>query len=178
MKTSSLGCSPRKSEMEYETYLEIIKKINESYGTSVEVEHQCIHEFFEGQDPLFKLILSNTSKDEPSILIVSFHLEMPTTQAIQWFLRLRQLDPTLHMTGCYMRDAAGNSHVGEDAEILRMYVIEQEVISAWIQSNKDEEEVLKKPVQNPPKRPSQFLTVQAAMAEFNRMNKKKGDSFH
>lgn len=163
--------------MDYQGYLEIIKKINELYGTTVDAEHEYIHEFYEGQLPLFKLLMSNTNEVQPPVLIVSFHLELPTTEAIQWFLRIRQLDSSLHMTGCYLKDAEGNSHVGEDAEILRMYIIEQEVISAWIASNKDEKEVLKKPQVTLKPTPT-FTSVQAAVAEFNRMGKKKSDQFH
>lgn len=163
--------------MNYDVYLDVIKKLNETYGTTVEVEHQFIHEFFEGPHAIFKLILNDTP-EHPGILLVSFHLDLPSPAAIQWFLRIRQLDPTLFMTGCYLKDAQGNSHVGDDADILKMYMLEQEVISAWIQSNKDEEEALKAPQLVPPTPKPVFNTVKAALVEFDRMNKKKDDTFH
>lgn len=165
--------------MDYPTYMELIKKLNELYGTVVFVEHSFIHEFYEGDIPLFKLILSSSDETQPPILIISYHVELPSPAAIQWFLRIQQIDPNLHITGCYLKDAQGISHVGEDAEILRMYVIEQEVISAWIKSDQEEKEMLEKPNLNPPTPPSPvFVDIDTATTEFNKMSKKKDDTFH
>ena len=164
--------------MDYQGYLNIIKAINEAFGTSVHVEHQCIHEFFDGDRPIFKLLFSKLPTGGSPVVIVSFHLEMEITEAIQWFLRLRQVDPSMHITGCYLKDSEGVSHVGEDAEILRMYTIQQEVISEWMKSDKDAEDV-KNALKPAPATPTPtFSNVHEAVMEFNKMNKKKGDTFH
>jgi hypothetical protein len=171
----------RKNKMEYDVYLGIIKQINETFGTTVEVEHSYIHEFLEGQNPIFKLILSAGDGTTPPVIIISFHLETPTVDAIQWFLRVRQLDPTLHMTQCYIKDTQGNNYVGEDAEIFKMYAIEQQVITAYLNSNKDDEEILEAaqtPPVEPPKATKTFATEKAALNEFNRVSRKKTDTFH
>lgn len=161
--------------MDYENFILLINSLSDAYGIKPVVEHEFVYEFFEGGIPLFKLILSQLEDQSKSSIIASFHIELETTAAIQWFLRLRQLNPELLITGSYMKDAQGVTYVGEDAAILRIYMIEQEVISNWVSTEDSEEPpvVTKKP--NPTK---SFGDYASALKEFQKMHKKKGDISH
>lgn len=165
--------------MRLEYYEAILERLSKEYGLTLDREHQFVTELLEGPLPLFKLILSEGENEEAGIMIVSYHLEMRPPDTIQWFMRLRNLDPNLHMTASYIKDANGDSHVGEDAEILRMYMIEQDVITAWMASNKDAAEVLGKDLPLPKPSPvKSYNTYRQALIEFQKMQKKKGDISH
>lgn len=167
--------------MTYEKYIEIIKDLNDAYGTAVDVEHEFIHEFYENQIPLFKLILGDPGDGQDALLIISFHLDLPATSAIQWFLRITSLHKDANLSAPYIRDSNGDSYVGEDAEIVRMYALEQEILSTWIKSERTEEEAtarIEKEVESPEEPPKTFATVKAAVAAFKRLGKKKNDTLH
>jgi len=58
-------------------------------------------------------------------------------------------------------------------------MIEQEVIAAWMASNKDAAEVLNKDLLLPKSSPTKtYNTYRQAAAEFQKMQKKKGDISH
>lgn len=170
--------STKRLDMTPEQYLEIIKKINDTYGTTAEVEHRFIHEFFEGSIPVFKLILSKTDEAVPGIMIVSFHLDTAITTAIQWFVRLRQLDVHLHITGSYIKNGNGETYVGEEAELFKMYSMEQAIIAAWNRVSKPESNSTRSLsiTSNLVKRIT--TAADAAIAEFEKNAKNKDDTFH
>lgn len=166
--------------MDFEYFKAIVAEINKLYGTTSDIEHQFIHEFFEGQTPLFKLILSELDGAQLGTMIVSFHIDLDTVDAIQWFLRVRNLDPNLHLTGVYLKDEAGVSYVGEDAVILRMQQVEHELAANWKRNGEELEtenaDVPPLPVQISPTR--SFMSYKDALIEFKNMKKKKGDNSH
>lgn len=167
--------------MRPEYYVAIVDRLKREYGLETyDAEHEFIREFYEGPIPVFKLIMTAPGEDgTPSVMLISFHIELDATAAIQWFLRVRSLDPHLHIAACYLKDAEGTSYVGEDAEILKMYMIEQDVIAAFIASDKDAADVLGQKL--PGLEPSplkQFATYREALREFSKMQKRKGDISH
>ena len=94
-------------------------------------------------------------------------------------MRLKHICPEIHLTSCYLRDHTGATCVGEDAEVLKMYMIEQEILSAWIKSNKDEEEAIKLPeIIYPAAKPKVYTTIDAALKAFVTLTKKKEDKCH
>ncbi len=160
-------------------YTAILERLKTLYGLSSETEHEFIHEMYEGPLPIFKLLMTAPSDSEPSILLVSFHLELDSPSAIQWYLRLRSLDPNVSITACYLKDADNTSYVGEDAEILRMYMIEQDVIAAYIASDVDAADVLNREL--PTVKPSPlktYATYRAAIVDFHKRQKSKEDISH
>lgn len=165
--------------MDTKYYKAVIAQLNKVYGTKSDVEHEFIHEFFEGPIPLFKLILSETDDGRAGAMIASFHIELDSVDAIQWFLRVRELDPELQITGCYLKDEDGVSYVGEDAAILRMHMIEQDLATAWAHSIAQEagpDDQPPVPLKLSPLRA--FNTYKATLIEFQKMKKKKGDISH
>jgi hypothetical protein len=165
--------------MEFQYFIEIIKRLDNLYGTRSEEEHRFIYEFYDGPIPLFKLILNQLEGEKSGSLIASFHIELDATSAIQWFLRIRQLDPNLHITGSYLKDRNGTSYVGEDAAILRAYMVEQDIITAWLKSDKNASEVFEEPIQEIKPSPIKVFTdYKLAITKFQQMQKKKGDISH
>lgn len=166
--------------MRPEYYEAILERLVKDFGLKLDrTEHPAITEFWEGPIPVFKLIMSTQEEGQPSVMLVSFHIELDSPSAIQWFARIRQLDPNLYVTGCYLKDEGGTSHVGEDADILRLYMIEQDIISAWMASDKDAADVLNQKLPCVPPSPLKtFSDYRKALVEFQKMNKKKGDVSH
>lgn len=166
------------SEMRAMIFSEILNQMRNLYGLTSDQEHEAIHEFFEGPLPVFKLILVN-SDEGPGFTMVSFHIEVQAAEAIQWYVRIRNLEPGLRVTACYLRDSAGTSYVGEDAQVLKLYMVEQDILSNYIQGTKDAEEIVNPKVAiakpSPLKTYSDYKT---AINQFHRLTKKDGDIEH
>lgn len=169
-----------RSEFHKVHYTDVVNQITNLYGVTAVQEHEFITEFCEGPLPIFKLI-SVTQDDGTNFLMLSFHIEVEAVIAIQWFVRVRALDPDVRVTACYLRDASGVSHVGEDAHILRLYMIEQDIMSSFIQSDKDPHDVVNESAKVLSTKPSPVKTYadyRNAIDAFNKLEKKKGDLEH
>ena len=166
--------------MRPEYFEAIIERLQAEYSLSVDrSEHESIVEFYEGPLPLFKLIVTTPPERTGPTLLISYHIELDAPSAIQWFLRVRHLDPNLMISESYLKDSKGVSYVGEDADILKMYMVEQDVVAAYMQSEKDAEDILEQEL--PSHQPSPikvYSEYKKALAEFNRMEKKKGEISH
>lgn len=166
--------------MKPEYYEAILERLQKDYDLHIDrSEHPGITEFYEGPLPLFKLILSAPEEDNPAILIVAFHIELDSPTAIQWYTRIRGLDPNVHLSACYLKDAEGTSYVGEDADIMRQHMMEQDLLSSWAASDIDPEEILgQKPPIPPPSPIKTFSNYKKAIVAFHRMKKNKKDLSH
>lgn len=162
-------------------YDEVCNQVCKIYGASVVPEHEYIREFFEGPIPSFKLILVH-KEDGPGFIMASFHIDMEAVVAIQWFMRFRALDPNIRVTACYMRDSTGTSYVGEDAHVLKMYAIEQEIVSQFVGGDRDAEEVVRSnpatPTRLKPSPTKVYSDYKHAMQAFVLLIKKDGDLEH
>jgi hypothetical protein len=160
-------------------YAAIAEQLVTEFGLRVEEEHPAVREFYEGPVPIFKLILAEEDIDAPPVMLVSFHIELESTYAVQWFAKIRHYDHELRIARVYLKDADGASHVGDDAQILRMYMLEQDVISAYIASDKDAHQVAGQEIPTPKPSPLRPVTsYRHAVLEFQRMTKKKGSMSH
>ena len=166
--------------MRPEYYEAILERLQREFGLKIDrSEHASITEFYEGPLPLFKLIMAqNEEAPETYSLLVSFQIQLDIPTAIKWFANVRKLDPNTMIAPCYIKDAEGTSHVGEDAEIILMYMVEQDVISAFIASEKDAEEVLNAKIIPPPSPAKVYGNYRKALKEFYAMKKNKGDISH
>lgn len=165
------------SEMRVVIYTEILNQMRILYGLTSDQEHEAIHEFFEGPLPVFKLILV-TSDEGPGFTMVSFHIEVQAAEAIQWFLRIRGLEPNLRVGPCYLRDTAGTTYVGEDAQVLKLYMVEQDILSNYIQGTKDAEEIVNKELATKPSPLKTYSDYKIAINQFHKLTKKDGDIEH
>lgn len=166
--------------MRPEFYEAILERLQTQYGLRIDrSEHPSITEFWEGPLPLFKLIMAQNDGTDVMSLLMSFQIQLDIPTAIQWFAKVRQLDPNTMIAPCYIKDADGTSHVGEDAEIVLMYMVEQDIIAAFMQSERDPEDVLSQSVTKVTPTPAKvFSNYRKALAEFGKMKKGKGDISH
>lgn len=158
-------------------YGEMIPRVETLYGVTAKREHDFIYEFSEGPLPIFKLILVHNDEG-PGFIMVSYHIEVEAAIAIQWFFRLREIEPNLRVGPCYLHDSDGTPHVGEDAQILRLYMIEQDIISNFMQGNREPEEIVNSTTKPPPSPLKTYATYKAAITSFNKLEKKDGDIEH
>lgn len=166
--------------MRPEFYQAIVERLQKEFNLSIDrSEHIAITEFFEGPLPLFKLILASNKDSEEFSMLVSFQIQLDAPTAIIWFTRIRQLDPNLSVTASYIKDADGVSYVGEDAEVVLMFMVEQDVISTFIQSNKDPDDILNQSV-NPinPSPAKTYNNYRKALKDFKHLKKSKEDMSH
>lgn len=166
------------SELRAVIYSEILKQVRNLYGLTSDQEHIYVHEFFEGPLPLFKLILVNGSDEGPGYTMISYHIEVEAAEAVQWFLRVRNLEPNLRLGPCYLRDQNGMSYVGDDAHVLRLYMIEQDILSNYIQGTKDAEEIINSKATPKPSPLKTYADYKIALKQFNKLTKKEGDVEH
>lgn len=180
----ALECSLKriKSVSEHQkAYEKMVTGIVDLYGVKPYKEHECVREFYEGDIPLFKLIYSPGDEEQEPMIVVSFHLDVDSVYAIQWYTRLQDLCPPLRITHCYYQDDAGQTFVGEYAEIVKMYKTEQAAIANWIRENEetDEENLEKKVIVEPSNSLKKVYTSkEQAVQDFNRMKKGKKDEYH
>lgn len=168
-----------RSEIQTVIYSEILKQVRNLYGLTSEIEHEYIHEFFEGPLPVFKLILVAANDDGPGFTMVSFHIEIEAAVAINWFMRIRALDPNLRVTACYLRDTTGESYVGDDAHVLKLYMIEQDIVSTFIQGTKDPEEIVNQKINLVKPSPIKtYSDYKVAINQFKKLVKQEGDIEH
>lgn len=157
---------------------DIIEYLRGQYNLKLDrSEHPMIAEFYEDKAPLFKLIYNPPEDDSPALIIISFQIDQSAPVAVQWFVRIQQLFPKLCISASYIKDASGVSYVGEDAEIVRLYAIEQHVISNWMQSENEEVPQLQTESSEPDKT-KVFYDKTAALMEFRKMGKSKKNQSH
>lgn len=156
--------------MTSEQYENIVTKLVKEFDLIADkTEHEAITEFYEGVLPTFKLILAAGETENESALIISFHVDVDAPSAIQWFLRVKALEPILYLSGSYMCDSYGVCYVGEEAEILKRYMLEQEILASVTGGTAAPGLSVKKPsVQN----------YSEALIAFHKLDKKKGDTAH
>lgn len=165
------------NELRKVVYGEMIPRIESLYALTTKQEHDFIHEFFEGPLPVFKLLLVGNDEG-PGFIMVSYHIEVEASHAIQWFFRLREMDPNLRVGPCYLHDSEGTPHLGEDAQILRMYMIEQDIIANFINGTKEPEEIVNSATKPPPSPLKTYSNYKLAILNFNKLEKKDGDIEH
>lgn len=156
-------------------FKQYVDDIAQRYGLGAHPEHDQIYEFYEAEEvPLFKLIFGPSDKsDNQNVVIVTFILGLDPVDAIQWFLRVRNVIPEVRLQASYFKDDNGETFLGEHAEIIKMYKDEQKVLSDYINSKQDEEEAkayVRGRVEGRVRdKTKAFNDMEEAAIEFNRM---------
>ena len=168
------------STLRQAVFEDLIQRVCDLYGMTATEEHPAVYEFTDGSSPVFKLIAVH-SDTGPGFNMASFHIDVEAAIAIQWFLRLRELDSNMRLTACYLKDLNGVSYVGEDAHVLRMYMIEQDIMSQYVAGDKDAEDIINKANTALYKKPSPirgYSNYKVALDQFKKLVKKEGDTEH
>jgi hypothetical protein len=157
----------------YEQYLWLIGQIKDLYKLHVDVDHKEIHTFVSERQPVFKLFHGDDR------IVVSFHINVSATNAIEWYVKLKNLHPPIVVTDVYIEDARGETYLGEDATKIYTAMVEQQVLKAWSNSKKDD---IKKFVDSKvvgrvrdPKKTYSQKELDKAIAEFDLMKKPVDD---
>ena len=159
-------------------YVHFLQEISQYFGLTIRSEHEFIHEFFEEKIPVFKIALLPDKKSSQTV--IAFHVDIDPATAVQWWEQLRAIYPPLKVTANYITDHQGNTCVGETAEVLKRYLLEQEIISAYIESDMDDDAVLnKKPHLELLDNKIKDLTSQeTALEAFHNLRKRTDDQCH
>lgn len=118
-------------EFTVKDYTYLMGLIGERLNIKPVTENMYIHEFFEGPIPLFKLLFVERLEEGGTAMMVSFHLDVDSVDAIQWFLRIRNIYQPLMITQCYYKDDNGETFLGVTAEQLKLFKIQQAALVEW-----------------------------------------------
>lgn len=124
----------------YQEYLYTIGKLKDIYKLEVDVVNKNIHIFYENKIPIFKLLFGSFAKNGQEAIVVSFHIDVKITHAIQWFSNIEQIHPDLKVADAYIEDDKGETYLGEDAEFIKNLKFQREVLDTWL-SNRGEDEM-------------------------------------
>lgn len=129
----------------FQDYLYLLQMLKDHFQLTSKKDGEHLHEMYEGSVPIFNLIMTQTYQHRDDRILMSFHLGINPLDAIQWYMRVKNLQSRVYMTECYFRDDKGTIFLGQDAEIIKMYKDEQRIISNW---ERDQEQT-KKFIENP-----------------------------
>lgn len=165
-------------EFTIQDYTYLISLIGERLNINPVTENEFIHEFFEGPIPLFKLLFAKRQAEGEPAMVVSFHLEVDSVDAIQWFLRLRRIYQPLMITQCYYKDDNDETFLGVAAEQLKLFKIQQAALVEWGSGKETAKKMISTKAvgrKRPVERDCGFIDKEKAEDEFFKMmpNKEK-----
>jgi len=119
------------NSFDYGEYILLISKLKDNFGLTEDVEHKYIHIMKEGTVQLFRIIFGYDPETNANELYLSFHLDINPVDSIMWYQRIKQAYSKVKLLECYFQDQRGETYTGQAAEVIRHYILEQEVISNW-----------------------------------------------
>lgn len=161
----------------------IIDKLSSKYGIHAKKEHEYVHEFFEGPIPVMKLMYGINEKNgvRENRILVSFHLNLDSVDAIQWYLRIQNFHPTLYMVSCYFKDDNNETFLGQGAELIKMYKDEQLILANWAKDKDETKKIVAQKIVGRAKHKLSnydFTDIDQALNEFNKMDREDKDKCH
>lgn len=120
--------------------LALATELADEYDLSAEFEGEHTIEFFEGDQPLFTVLLGKDATGEIHTYL-TFHVDLDAPGCILWYLRVRQTCPDIRVTNSYMRDAKGEALFGQAAFILK----EKKIYDSAVASVKKKLEIANDP---------------------------------
>lgn len=130
----------------YQQYLFVIGKLKDIYQVEVDVNHRDVHTFYYQKIPVFKLLFGEfqtaNQKEKEQAIVVSFHIDLKVTEAVQWWINIHAIHPLIKVAEVYVEDDKGESYLGEDARMIQSLKYQREILDHWL-TNKGEEEMIK-----------------------------------
>lgn len=123
----------------YQEYLYVVGKLKDQYKLTVEPDHQRIHTFFNGKSPIFKLLFGLSAESGETDIVVTFHIDVPTPHAIQWFINIVNIHPMLKVHDVYIEDDRGEMYLGKEAQKLWLLKFEQDTLAYWLQNHEKDD---------------------------------------
>ncbi|SRR6266481_1284532 len=132
----------------YEQYIWLIGQLKDLHKVHVEADHQDIHTFYDGRFPLFKLLYGRFTNKKDDHIVVSFHINVSPTAAIEWWTNIRNQYPLLKVAETYIEDDRGETYLGDDATKIYTAKMEQQILKVWLETSKSSKEDVKKFVES------------------------------
>lgn len=157
----------------------LLQNLKDTYGLSPIKVADGVYDVAEGTIGIFQLIYGKTEKSKDKILI-SIHLDTDPIDAIQWYLRVKDMCPDLYLTSSHYKDDYGETFMGQSAHIIREYKVEQRVISQWDKGEKETKEFIESKISGRDRTtiPNAFIDETEALREFNKMQKDDEEKYH
>ena len=162
-------------EFTLEDYHFLIGRISEKYDIEFISENEVIHEFYEGDIPLFKALYVHKSVEVSTPrLMLSFHLEMSIPEAIEWYSRVYNESGAMRilLTESYFKDDNNETFLGVDAEQIKMYKVQQQILAEYAGDKESAERTAKAKVigrHRPVGRDRGYFDKREALQEFSIM---------
>ena len=115
----------------------LISKLESFYNVTFLPDVKNVATAVDKEGELFKLIKGNFQDIRSDSIVLSFHLGINTVEAIEWYMRIRNLYDELRLSSCYFVDDDGNVFFGEDAELIKMYKDEQIILADYSGTKED-----------------------------------------
>lgn len=119
----------------YQDYLHLIGQLKDIHKLHADADHQDVHSFYKDKKPLFKLFFGTFEKSKTQSIVVSFHLDLKHHEAIRWFVDIYKLENDVVIHDSYIEDDAGETYLGDDAEVIRDIFTSQEVLKDWLDTS-------------------------------------------
>jgi hypothetical protein len=123
----------------YQEYLYIIGKLKDVYKLDSDTTHRNIHTFYQNKAQIFKLMFGKYTNGGNQI-VVSFHIDVPSRDAVYWFLNIQYFYPLLKVVDHHIEDDKGETYLGSDATAIQNLLIQRNTLDHWL-SNKTDQEI-------------------------------------
>lgn len=123
----------------YQNYLHLIGLLKDAYKFTVDVAHRDIHTFIKDKKHIFKLLFGEDKDVGIPSIVISFHIDVPSHEALEWFLKIKkQFDP-IKFAPYYVEDDVGETYLGSDALKIKNIITTQEVLAKWLETKNEED---------------------------------------
>lgn len=123
----------------YQNYLYLVGILKDAYKLDVQVDHRDIHTFIQNKLHVFKLMFGEDQETGVPSIVVSFHIDVTSHDAIEWFLRIKSHFSPIKYVSYYVEDDRGETYLGRDALKIKDIITTQEVLAKWLETRSDEE---------------------------------------
>lgn len=164
----------------YQEYLFVIGKLKDVYKLEVDTNHRDIHTFYQNKVQLFKLMFGAYENGDHQI-VVSFHIDVTSRDAIYWFLNIQYFYPMLKAVDHHIEDDKGETYLGSEATAIQNLLMQRNTLDYWLteKSEKDMKDFVDGEVVGKVRNPKQSYNSQEesskAIMEFDRMKKPSDD---
>lgn len=122
----------------YQEYIFVIGKLKDIYKLEVDTVHRDIHTFFYDRNQIFKLLFGKYTSGGNQI-VVSFHIDVSSRDAIYWFLNVQHLYPLLKVVDHHIEDDKGETYLGSEASAIQNLLIQRNTLDHWLTEKSEKE---------------------------------------
>lgn len=123
----------------YQEYMYVVGQLKDAFKLEVDVPHRDVHTFYHNKRPIFKLMFGTYAESKETCVVVSFHITISITDAIEWYKRILKIHPLIKVVETYIEDQNGETYLGEDAEYIRSFIQQREILNHWLDNRTEDE---------------------------------------